>query len=216
MDADGPLVIVHVPKTAGTSFRHALIHELGADALALDYGPKAIETTPLVRRFVYEQPDLPRLRAEMIAAGQKILCGHVPAARYADVFGRRNLLVIVRDPIQRLVSEFLHFQRHHGETRGFRECVRDPSFIDHQVRLAGAVAPADYGFVGVTEQYAETVALANRQYGWNLPVIQVNLGRPTLSTAYRLEPPLEAEVAELNRLDLEYYRAAVAEFERRR
>lgn len=216
MDVDGPLVFVHVPKTAGTSFRHALVHQLGAEALALDYGPKAKETSPLVKQLVYETPDIPRLRQAMIDAGLKVLCGHVPADRYADVFGRRNLLVIVRDPIQRLVSEYQHFRRHHGETRGFLEFFRDNRFVDHQVRMAGAVAPADYGFVGVTERYAETVAAANRQYGWNLPVVQVNLGRPSLNTAYRLEPALEAEVAELNRLDLEFYQAAVAEFERRR
>lgn len=216
MDIDGPLVFVHVPKTAGTSFRHALVHQFGEAGLAMDYGPKAFETTPLVRRLVYEEPDVSRLREEMIKAGQKVLCGHVQAERYADAFGRRNLLVIVREPIQRLVSEYQHFRRHHGETRGFVEFYRDSRFIDRQVRMAGAVATADYGFVGLTERYAETVALANRQYGWDLPVVQVNLGRPSLNTAYRLEPPLEAEVAELNRRDLDYYREMTAEFERRR
>ncbi len=216
MTDEGPLVFVHVPKTAGTSFRYALREQFGDAGLAYDYGPQAYETTPLVRRLVHEQPDLPRLREELIAAGVKVLCGHVPAARYADVFGRQNLLVIVRDPVQRLVSEYFHNCRHMGERRPLAEFARDPRFIDHQYRLVSAVAPPDYGFVGLTEHYAETVAAANRRFGWRLRVLEENLGRPSLGAAYELEPALAAEIAGLNRLDLERYRELAAEFARRR
>lgn len=216
MSDEGPLVFVHVPKTAGTSFRHALGRQFGEAALALDYGPGAAETSPLVRRLVYEEPDIPRLREEMVAGGLKVLCGHVPAARYADAFGRDHLLVIVRDPVQRLVSEYFHNRKLLGETRPFAEFARDPRFIDHQYRLVATVPPADYGFVGLTERYADTVDAANRRYGWQLPVLRENLGRPSLDTAYQLEPALAALVDDLNRKDLDYYRAMVAEFERRR
>ncbi len=213
--AEGPLVFVHVPKSAGTSFRDALELKLGAAAIAGDYGPKAVETSPLVRRHVFEKPDLPLLRDELIAAGIRIVCGHVPVQRYAAVFGAQNLLVIVRDPVQRLVSEYEHFRRHNGETRSFPEVYRSERFINHQYKLVSAIEPSEYGFVGLTERYAETVAAANRRFGWDLPVLASNLGRPSLGVAYQLDPGMEAEVRELNRDDIAYYERMVTEFERR-
>lgn len=211
----GPLVFVHVPKTAGTSFREALALRFGGRAIAGDYGPKAVETSPLVRRHVFEKPDLPQLREDLIAAGVRFVCGHVPVQRYAATFGTGNLLVIVRDPVQRLVSEYQHFRRHNGETRGFTEFYRDPRFINHQYKLVSAIEPAEYGFVGLTERYADTVAAANRQFGWDLPVLASNLGRPSLELSYQLDPGMEAEVRELNRDDIAYYERMVTEFERR-
>lgn len=212
---EGPLVFVHVPKTAGTSFREALLQQLGWRAVAGDYGPKAVETSLLVRRHVFEKPDLPLLRQELIAAGVRIVCGHFPVQRYAATFGTQNLLVIVRDPVQRLVSEYEHFRRHNGETRPFPEFYRSERFIDHQFKLVSAIEPAEYGFVGLTERYAETVAAANRRFGWDLPVLAANLGRPSLDEPYRLDPEVEAEVRELNREDVAYYERMVTEFERR-
>jgi hypothetical protein len=213
--AEGPLVFVHVPKTAGTSFREALELKLGAAAIAGDYGPKASETSPLVRRHVFEKPDLPLLREELIAAGVRIVCGHVPVQRYAASFGTQNLLVIVRDPVQRLVSEYEHFRRHNGEARPFPEVYRSDRFINHQYKLVSAIEPSEYGFIGLTERYAETVAAANRRFGWKLPVLTSNVGRPSLGIAYQIDPDMEAEVRELNRDDIDYYERMVTEFERR-
>lgn len=213
--AEGPLVFVHVPKTAGTSFREALQLKLGETAVAGDYGPKAVETSPLVRRHVFEKPDLPLLREELIATGVRVVCGHVPVQRYAAAFGTQNLLVIVRDPVQRLVSEYEHFRRHNGETRPFPEVYRSERFINHQYKLVSAIEPAEYGFVGLTERYSETVAAANRRFGWDLPVLASNIGRPSLDAAYQLDPDMEAEVRELNRDDIAYYERMVTEFERR-
>ncbi len=211
-----PLVFVHVPKTAGTSFRNALQLQLGPAALALDYGKDKPVTSPLVRRHVYEEPDMHALRRAVADAGVKVVCGHISATRYAEAFEARNLMVFVREPIQRLISEFQHFRRHHGYTGSFPEFYRTPGFSNRQLNLAGGVAPEDYGFLGVTECYTESVALANRKFGWNLEVLADNLGRPSLALSYQLVPEMLAEAIELNRQDIEYYEQAVAVFESRR
>ena len=54
-----PLLFLHIPKTAGTSFRVAVLQRLGgASRVAFDYGGKHPETHDMVRRHLHaEAPD---------------------------------------------------------------------------------------------------------------------------------------------------------------
>jgi hypothetical protein len=213
--SNGPLVFVHVPKTAGTSFRMALEQALGPGAMAYDYGPVSPVTSPVVKRHVYEQPDLDSFRAAVLDSPVRIVCGHFPADKYRDLFGAENSLVFLRDPIQRLISEYQHFVRLNNYTKGFDEFYRDPAFINRQKTFTQGIPLDEYGLLGITEHYEVSLALANRTYGWNLQKLSFNLGRPSLEADYSMEGELAQDVLERNADDIAHYRAALLEFRER-
>ena len=51
-------LVVHTPKTAGTSFREALEKHFGKSRIVRDYGPKAGETSDVVREHLYSGDEL--------------------------------------------------------------------------------------------------------------------------------------------------------------
>lgn len=194
-DPARPLFSLHVPKTAGTSFRNDLEAWFGAGHMALHYRGDQGEPPP---------------RAQL-APG---LCVHGHFNRLRGIGVRQyypeadQFIVFLREPFDRFVStwRYLHFQ--------FRSGVSVPDFVDRPdlstwldrriaatadvredpfsflAQLADPADPADpaavfgpqYLAVGVTERYAESVEL-----------FAAVLGR---------EPP--AKVTRLNRADEEH------------
>jgi hypothetical protein len=228
-DPGRPLFSLHVPKTAGTSFRKDLEAWFGGDNLALHYRGDQGEPPP---------------RAEPRPG----LCVHGHFNRLRGIGVRQyypnadQFIVFLRDPFDRFVStwRYLHFQIRSGvhqpafadlpdlETwldrrRAAAEAGEDPfSFL---AQLADAVDPADpaavfgpqYLATGVTECYAQSVELFAAVLGRRPPeqVSRLNLAdeahragdpteeRPDLRRIYEGAFPLEYAVyhAAMARLD---------------
>lgn len=134
------IVSVHIPKTAGTSFRYHLAQVFGNRVLD-DYGDWPEVTTPegIVRQE--------RRRAEMLAEAAEtaelydVIHGHFAGRKYVGAFPVTHFVPMVRDPYQHAVSTFEHASREtnspHPGFRTFKEermTLLDfvAAFPDHQ------------------------------------------------------------------------------------
>jgi len=70
------IVLVHIPKTGGTSLRVAAEHYFGPNRMLYDYGTGAKLTSDLVRKWVYEKNDLDGFARESVESGFCFLSGH--------------------------------------------------------------------------------------------------------------------------------------------
>jgi hypothetical protein len=219
-DPGRPLFSLHVPKTAGTSFRKDLEAWFGPDRLALHY-----------RGDHGEAPARAELRPGLCVHGHFNRLRGIGVRQYypqADQF-----IVILRDPFDRFVStwRYLHFQIRSGvaqpefadrpdldtwleRRRRAAEAGEDPfSFL---AQLADPTDPTDpaaafgpqYLAVGLTERYAESVQLFAAVLGRTPPdtVTRLNLAddahragdpkdaRPDLRRVYEQAFPLEYAV----------------------
>ena len=52
-----PLLFVHIPKTAGTSFRKAYSSLIPAHKTYCDYGEESVETSPVIQKWIIEKGD---------------------------------------------------------------------------------------------------------------------------------------------------------------
>lgn len=103
-----PLVSLHLPKTAGTSFGLALAEHFGA-AFWPDYDFPAMQV-PRIRRELGTIAAGWRLRAQM---PQSVRCvhGHFLPLKYRIALGRHaDFAVWLREPVDRLLSHY-HFWR---------------------------------------------------------------------------------------------------------
>jgi hypothetical protein len=93
-------VFVHVPKTAGTSFHHGLRKALGADAVSPSFIATNMTPAQAARLDRFD-----------------IISGHISMADVSRYFPDREVLTILRDPVDRCLSWY--YFAHKGSTPSF-------------------------------------------------------------------------------------------------
>ena len=208
-----PLAFIHIPKTAGTSFRAAAESCFGVSRCCFDYGPFVELTSELAREFMLDQAAPDQFREQFAERGYALFAGHVDASRYYSVFGIERMVSFVREPLQRIAAEYRHFQRYFGEQREFPDFYRDPRFINRQNRMLDGLHWAAMGFVGVTERYRESLELLNREFGISIPHDTINVSRGSLGDDYTIAAPERAELISLNAEDIALYGQVCAQLD---
>lgn len=166
----------HIPKTAGTSFYKAVQDQLGSDAVELDYGPDMAHTTALVQKHIYahKHPDAYGFYQAFKIADKTLLAGHFQLARYVHLFGARQTLTFLRDPIDRIISEYLYLKRQDVISQSFEGFIHDPRQTNKQSHTLKNVLWRALHLVGFTESYSADLALFNTANGLNIPTIDEN------------------------------------------
>ena len=220
------LFFVHIPKTAGTSFRLGLEKYLGRKKLPIfsrffgrtnvyyDYGAENEETTSVVTEMVHqEDPDVWALSKKMREEDVSLFCGHVSAQRYVSILGSRNTVTFVRRPVDRLISEYRHFVRHYeyqGDLSTFYSLPKKTNVIHNYLQ---SVPLESLGFIGITERYNESVELFNHRYNMSIPLLHKNYGDDEL--LHRVSSEDVAEIERLNQKDIMLYAQCCELFETR-
>lgn len=225
LSLDPPLVFLHLPKTAGTTFNRILLRHVASDRVHAFRGEDLPAQWEAFRRL----PEDRRHAVDLLRGHQRFgMHEHLrPGARY---------LTIVRDPVDRIVSHyryvvrtehplFIDRVRERGlDLRGYATSDLSGELADGQVRwLAGIehdepLGPDDleraldnverhFAWVGVTEHLDEgLVELAAAMRWWRVHYRSRNVA------ATRPDVPADvvAAIEERNPLDRELHRRMVA------
>ena len=171
-------LVVHTPKTAGTSLRWALEKYFGKLKVIRDYGPRSPVTSDVVRRYLYsgdESKKLEDLVTKIKKEKKSILIGHFPLQKYTNFFEARKIITFVREPLVRMCSEYLHRRKNGTFTGTFLEFLQRPGYQNMQSRFLTDIS--EETFVGVTEKYNLSLQHINHISGWNLSTRKKNVGR---------------------------------------
>lgn len=207
------MLFVHIPKTAGTSLRQGVAEFLGKQRMVLDYGPKQTATSKLVRRWCYRESRPEKFRTAFDSQGKKFLSGHIRLADYVGGFDLDNVAVFLREPVQRVISEYRHYVRHYGYKQSLEEFAETPAFQNKQARALAGVPLQRLGHVGLAERYEDSLARLNAHFGWQVPSREVNMGRKQLSDTYQVDTATRNLLERNNSLDLALYKLACDYFE---
>ncbi|UTW59706.1 sulfotransferase family 2 domain-containing protein [Kordiimonas sp. SCSIO 12603] len=175
------MLFIHIPKTAGTSFLKSVRNIAGYDAVEVDYGPDVEHSTKLVRQFIYEKPTIDEY--SFYEAFQKeekeLLGGHFFSDRYLQLFGAENTISFVREPVDRVISEYFYLKKKHGLDQPFEEFYRSPAETNKQFRMIGQVPWRAFDMVGSLQSYGKCLERLSGKYAVNFSEERENIAHKT-------------------------------------
>lgn len=203
-------LIVHIPKTAGTSFRYALQENESVHMLC-DYGDERPESS-----HELSGADSGRLtpESEIFDAGKfNFICGHVDYDRYAHCIPPDSVVSIVRNPIERLVSEYQHIKRLEGYTNSFEEFFSTPCQQNKQRKMLSGLDMKPGALIGLTSHYKYFVEVFSKRVGLMVQPISENRAPDSEAESRVNIPPEEIKSAYLyNQQDMDFFFEKVGVF----
>ena len=203
------IIYVHVPKTGGTSLRMAAAEHFGEEAMLYDYGPEAPRTSPIVRELFYEAGEPQRLADWIRDHHVEFISGHFRLDRYPALLPEAELITWVRDPVERVRSQYQHRSRFLGEKSPIHRFVEKKRWTNIMTRQTGTDA-SRFKVIGVLERHEESIAALNTHLGLALTSRHDN-------RAEQYEPlgdDLRAKIHANNLDDYNFVKAANARLDR--
>lgn len=198
------LVSIHIPKTAGRSFR-AILRRV--------YGEKKVFNVTRESGKAWNK-ELER----SIPPSVEVLHGHFTFSDISKLHHETEVPVItwLRDPVERVLSNYYFFiQRagsgerphaYHRRDETLMDYIRQDSSRNRMSRFLEGAALKDLFFVGIMEHFESELEELGRRLGWGkVEPVHVNSNK-----AFREQfPPVSEEtrklIRELNRRDAELY-----------
>jgi hypothetical protein len=203
-----PILFVHVPKTAGTSFRQAATLSTQIDHVLCDYGKDNETTTPDINEANYYSNGAAAIDDVLKSYENYLLTGHFSVDRYKRLFFPYEIGIFIRNPVDRVLSNYYHKQRQGAFDGSIEDFIQTNSADNLQLKQFGDLSPEYFGFIGISDRYEDSVALVNALYSINIEVLALNLNPEKTSSNYEIEDDIACVISKLNSRETELYKTA--------
>ena len=99
-------IFVHIPKTAGTSFRLSAADYFGKNKIVGHYNKESNATSQVVKNFWYESNDKKLYKEMLQKKEKKFITGHICLDDYYEFIPEAKYVTFLRDPLQRVISSY--------------------------------------------------------------------------------------------------------------
>jgi hypothetical protein len=191
-------LFIHIPKTAGTSFRKSVETQYRTMG---DYGKNSPHTSETIKENCYKQQDFYALLS-VFKKDNQILSGHFLSQKYVGFVDPRHIISFVREPLEQVVSHYNHAVTHSGYEGEFGDFIIQPKNCNIQSRYLNALPISLYGIIGLTASYDESLGFINKNYGLEIALSQDNVGQKKIQTKDTLTTKQREIIEEYNSLDI--------------
>jgi hypothetical protein len=220
------IISIHISKTGGTTFVD-ILRKCAEEVLYLDYdygwqpSPTALyrrgkPITPPFESIIDDLGSLP---------GRSVIHGHFQAKKYVGRFPNAVYVTWLRDPVERIVSHYLYWQRSQipGDAKWEQVTAQQMSleqfaqldFVrDLQQAYLFPLAVEEFDFIGITEEYDRSLELFRRLFcpGAQFDATVRNENPDRQGKFYNLDPELRKKILQCNERDASTYLDGVRRF----
>ena len=204
-----PILFLHIPKTAGTSFCSAAEKTKSIPAVLRDYGPQEKGNSRDLHEacYILESPE--RVRSILESRTDYLLSGHFNAARYLEFFYPYEVVTFVREPVERIMSSFEYARRKGGYAGNLEDFVSEQGRINLQSQQILPLSTEHLGFIGITDKFEQSINLLNQMYRLRLKT-QYSNSNPgkKLRQKYKITDSQRALIQQYNQQDRDVYERA--------
>lgn len=210
------ILFVHIPKTAGTSFRMAAEIYFDKANMFYDYTPNSPETSVEVINNVYKNNDIYSLYEDISKHQYSFLSGHFNISKYSPIYELMNIVSFVREPVQQVISHYNHFKNNYGYDKKLLEFAQEERFRNVQSRILKAVDVDICGFIGLTEEYNTSIDLFNSLYDVKLAHMRINVKKDDSLNIDDVHKDDIKFIKKLNAEDIKLYNSVKRQFKVRK
>lgn len=205
MENNQHILFVHIPKTAGTSFRMAAEEYYDPNTIFYDYSLDFIETSPTVIKNIYEENDYYKLYHNILKLERSFLSGHFPVNKYAPLYEMTNVVTFVRHPVEQVLSHYNHHKNIDKYDKGLKTFIQEPRFRNVQSKTLKSNPIETYGFIGLTEEYKSSIKMFNDLYKTKLEYKHINVKSENSLSVDDLDEETLKLIIRSNKADMKFY-----------
>jgi len=231
VNGEDTFFFIHIPKTAGTSFKKMFESEFDLDEIYPN------EQDVLKNNGLYPNINTVVNNKDRIEK-TKLLLGHYPYITGKVLGKNANIITFLRDPIKRVISNIYHMKQYdkrfanstpeqiynsgiwHYQNLQTRYLCDNHDGITmrfnnnrplHRPALKRALINLEkIPFVGITERFDESIMLFNKQFNFSLgKTITTNKSKVKKTVSEKLKQRIKRN----NQLDIELYNTALEKFD---
>ncbi len=218
------IISIHIPKTGGTTFIEVL-RRCAEEVLYLDYGPEGPATALFRRGKRLRAPFESIIEDLELLPGRSVIHGHFKAKKYSDRLPNAIYATWLRDPVERIISNYLYWQRWHfpGNERWEQVTAQNMSLEqfaqldfarDLQQAFLSPFTVEEFDFIGITEEYGRSLELFRRLFcpETQLDATTQNDNPNRQGMFYDLDRDVRKKIRLLNERDVHTYVDGVRRF----
>jgi hypothetical protein len=212
------LIFVHIPKTAGTSFK-SLLNKVytPSETIVIDSSSWYKDTN---YSLLSNRSCLPGAQQIQPSSSIKYIVGHFNADHFINLYPNANYITWVRDPIQRLLSNYNYYLRggvYYGqmstEKRAY-DILDFETYSTHKLNTNTMcqqlnIPLTKFKFIGIVERYDEEIERFKKLLGLNFindyNYANVNPEKKNVKESYELTETQKQKLMMLHADDYKLY-----------
>jgi len=210
------LISLHIPKTAGTSFRNLLVEV---------YGAKAVVRFDVINGEIYINEQL--FSGTALPSHIKVIHGHFVYSELTErikIHDHVKRVTWLRHPVSRVVSNYFYLAEmmnyymqeeiHHIDIlskmqRTLSEYAADEKNRNRMSKFLDGISLREFDFVGLVEHFDEHLQQMSEKLGWHKQIAPVHYNATTkMREGDKTGDAVKEQIELWNDRDMVLYRAA--------